>query len=226
MWRFVFVVACLLACLRGGAEAAPCADVALVLAIDGSGSIDTDDFELQRRGYYLALTDPPVQAAFETAGVVDIAAVFWADAASVPQVIPFHRVTGPEDARQFAERLVSMERTVTGSTDIWTGLQVAIDMLDGPDTCAERLVIDVSGNGRSSVNARRGVKSSLMAERKRAMDLGIVINALAITDEDEGLADYYEQRLATGTSSFVMRVSGFDTFRHAIARKIIREVLS
>lgn len=227
MIRIVPIIAAMLLPWAGDrAQAGQCADVALVLAIDGSGSINAGDFDLQRMGYYLALTDAPVQAAFDTAGVVDIAAVFWADAASKPQVIPFHRVTEPEHARAFADELMSTERTVTGNTDIWTGLRAAIDLLDGPGTCAERLVIDVSGNGRSTVVARRSLESSLPAERQRAHDLGIVINALAIADEDPGLAEYFERRLMTGPTSFVMTVDGFDTFRDAIAKKIMREILS
>ena len=42
-----------------------CPDLALVLAIDGSGSIDTKDFALQQDGYAAAFADPRVQTALD-----------------------------------------------------------------------------------------------------------------------------------------------------------------
>jgi hypothetical protein len=214
------------ACLPGQAAAARCADVALVLAIDASGSISSSEFDLQIEGYYSALTNPAVSASFAQAGVVDIAAVLWADSAYKPQIIPWHRVTTPRHAQEFAATLSSTERLVSGNTDIGVGLHAAIRLLEEPGQCAERMVIDVSGDGRASVVARRSNTESLFAARARAEYLGITVNALAITVDEADLADYYRRAVTTGVESFVMEVGGFDTFRQAIAEKLMREVLS
>lgn len=56
-----------------------CPDLALVLAIDASGSIDARDFTLQQAGYAAAFTNPEVLDAMAGAGMVDVAVVFWGD---------------------------------------------------------------------------------------------------------------------------------------------------
>jgi hypothetical protein len=209
-----------------GAARADCADVALVLAIDASGSIDGPEFDLQSMGYYRALTAGGTQSAFKNAGIVQIAAVLWGDSAYAPQTVPWHRVASPSDATAFAETLLSMERRVTGNTDIGTGLNAALDLLESPSLCAERLVIDISGDGRASVIGRRSIGASLDAARKRAEALGVTINALAITKDEPELAEYYKTRVALGPLSFVMEVDGFETFHIALAEKLHRELLA
>lgn len=223
----VGVLAVVLSTLPGaGAARAGCADVALVLAIDASGSIDESEFALQSMGYFRALTAGGVHSAFKGAGVVEIAAVLWGDSAYKPQIVPWHRVESPADATRFADALLSVERRVSGNTDIGTGIDAALDLFDDPGLCAERLVIDVSGDGRSTVVGRRSTIVSLGAARERAENLGVTINALAITKDDASLGDYYERHVAQGSASFVMEVHGFETFHIALAEKLHRELLS
>ncbi|MCF1709604.1 DUF1194 domain-containing protein [Tabrizicola sp. J26] len=207
-------------------QAAECSDVALVLAIDASSSIDATEFDLQIAGYRDALSSPEVGESFRKAGTVQIAAVFWADSAYAPQIVPWHLISDHGDLSSFATILASTERRVTGNTDMGTGLKAALDLFGAEAICAERLVIDVSGDGRATVNARRGGIANLGAERKRAKDLGVIVNGLAITGNDAGLADYYRSEVALGLSSFVMEVNGFATFHEAIAQKLMREVLA
>ena len=211
-------------CVISGAVSAECADVALVLALDGSSSIDHSEFELQTSGYYRALTSPDVLAAFSNAGVVEIAAVFWADSSKPPNVIPWNRVATHADILIFAQELVQMERQVAGNTSIGLGIATALSLFEDIKFCAERLVIDISGDGRSAVEF--GPTDSLAGSRKKAEERGITINALAITSEDADLAEYYQASVITGTDSFVMEVDGFETFHRAIVEKLIRELHS
>lgn len=216
-----------LALQAGGAIAGnSCADVALVLAIDGSASVDATEFTLQKRGYQSALTDPRIQDVFATAGVVDIAAVFWADSAFKPQIIPFQRITSAPEAARFARTLVDLDREITGDTDIARGLSVALDLLESPGRCAERLLIDVSSDGRASLSSRILPRGSLPQVRARADQMGVVINALVIDAADDNLADYYRRNVTVGSRSFVMDVSTFENFHTAIATKLMRELLS
>ena len=212
--------------LTAASTQAKCADVALVLAIDASGSISDADFYVQTAGYYAALNHPEVLASLKAAGTVDLAAVFWADSAFKPQVIGWHRIEQAADARLFARQLVAESRHVSGSTDIGVGINAALDLFQQPGRCADRAIIDISGDGRASVFARRPNRTALAPARQRALDMGVVINALAITTEDMGLGDYYTKYVAGGIGSFVMEVDSFETFHHAITRKIARELLS
>lgn len=214
--------------LQAGAAIAgsSCADVALVLAIDGSASIDATEFDLQTRGYHSALTDPRILDVFATAGVVDIAAVFWADSGFKPQIIPFQRITSGPEAARFARTLVDLDREISGNTDIAKGLSAALDLLDRPGRCAERMLIDVSSDGRASLSSRTTPRGSLSQVRARADEMGVVINALVIDTANDNLADYYRRNVAVGSRSFVMDISTFETFHTAIAAKLMRELLS
>jgi hypothetical protein len=200
--------------------------VALVLAIDASSSISVEEFDLQIAGYVGALTSAPVLDSFQEAGLVDVTALFWADSGYPAQIVPWQRVASAQDLHSFATALSTMERRIGGNTDLGVGLKRSIDLLTDDDVCAERRVIDVSGDGRASVVARRGDTVSVSAMRRRAEDEGIIINALAIRGDDPTLGDYFRTRLATGLGSFVMEVDGFDTFHKAITEKLMKEVLS
>ena len=212
--------------LSPGIAKANCADVALVLAIDASSSISVEEFDLQIAGYVDALTSAPVLDSFQEAGLVDVTALFWADSAYPAQIVPWQRVTSARDLHSFASALSTTERQIGGSTDLGVGLQRSIDLLTDDNVCADRLVIDVSGDGRASVVARRDGIVSVSAMRRRAEDEGITINALAIRGDDPTLGDYFRTNLATGLGSFVMEVDGFDTFYKAITEKLMKEVLS
>ena len=94
--------ACSLALAAVPAMACACSDLALVLAVDSSGSVDADEFALQTRGFAAAFRDPAVHHALAAAGVVDVAAVFWSDPGATAEVLPWHRVVTPGDADAFA----------------------------------------------------------------------------------------------------------------------------
>lgn len=218
-------LSCSLSLAAAQAEAR-CADVGLVLAVDASGSISDADFYVQTAGYFAALNHSTVLDALRLAGTVDLAAVFWGDSAFAPQIIGWHRIKTDEDARQFARRLVTTPRVVSGNTDIGVGISAALDLFEEPGRCFERAIIDVSGDGRATAMMRRKDVQALAPARKRALDIGVVINALAIVIDDPGLGDYYTRYVAGGIGSFVMEVHGLDSFHVAIAEKLARELYS
>jgi hypothetical protein len=53
----------------------------------------------------------------------------------------------------------------------------------------------------------------------------VTINALAITTEDAGLADYFHRHLVTGFDAFVLEADSLDAYPEALARKLVRELL-
>lgn len=207
----------------GGSASADCPDVALVLAIDTSGSVDAPEFELQKAGYARAFRDEEVLAALRSAGTVDVAAVFWGDEAAPVGVVEWQRIGSPANAAEFASRVAEAPRITSGNTGIGRGLWAALDLLAARG-CAARRIVNVSGDGRESVDPRARSFISAAAARARAGAEGVTINALAITLEDEGLAEWYSDRVITGPDAFVMRVAGYDSFAEAIARKLAREI--
>jgi hypothetical protein len=204
--------------------AAGCADLSLVLAIDSSGSIDAGEFAMQTIGYVAAFESAAVKRTLSSAGIVDVAVVYWADSDFAFQTLPWFRITSAEDADTFAAIILSTPRLVTGDTDIGNGLDRAIDMLGEPDQCGLRLIVNVSGDGKESHSPKRGTSIPLAIARGRAASLGIVVNGLAIENEDNGLAQYYQDKLITGPGAFVMEIEDFTTFGAAIEMKLQREI--
>lgn len=219
------VLFALMLCLPRTADAA-CTDVGLVLAIDASGSIDSFEFEMQRQGYFAALTARPVSLAFAQAGVVDIAAVFWGDSSYPPQIVPWHRIRSAADLNRFATALVSTERNMSGDTHLGHGLGAALSLFGQHGRCADRRVIDLSGDGRASPESGRTPVLSLAVARDLASQSGVTVNALAITTDDAGLPDWYEQHLITGPFAFVLHARGLETFGQAMTQKLMRELMS
>lgn len=213
----------LLAALSGGPAAAGCADVALVLAIDASGSVDHDEFTLQQRGYALALRSPRVQAAIDAAGVVEVGVILWGDSDMAPQVLPMARLAGPPAAAALADRITAMPRRVTGNTGIGRAVWTAADLIEAGG-CAIRRIVNVSGDGRETGARTARWHMPLTEARRRADALGITINALAIRTDEHDLHLWYRDRLIAGPGAFVMEVTGYDSFAAAIEEKLVREI--
>lgn len=198
--------------------------MSLVLAIDSSGSIDADEFILQNIGYAAAFESRSVKRALAAAGIVDVAAVYWADASFTSKIIPWHRLKTSQDADAFAALFMSVARPEIGDTDIGNGLSLAIDMIEEPYRCSFRNTINVSGDGVESGSGKKNVYISLIVARARAAKLGIVVNGLAIENDVPELSDYYREELISGQGSFVINIRDFSTFRIAIEQKLSREI--
>lgn len=202
-----------------------CNDVALVLAVDGSGSVTPGEFLLEKRGIAAAFRDPGVLDAIRRAGRVAVSAVFWGSEA-MPQVqSQWVNADGPAGAERFARMIEAMPRQVTGDTGLGAGLGAALVKLTGPDVCATRRIINLSGDGMETLAVRGTHRNAQPSEvRDLAQALQVEINALAISDEVSGLADYYASNVITGPNAFVMEVRDYSGFSAALRRKLIREI--
>lgn len=210
--------------LAAAEASARCADVALVLAIDASGSIDDGEYHLQRQGYARAFAARRVHSALSAAGEVDVGVVLWGDGDLEPQILPLRRLRSSADAEAFSAALGSLPRLVTGNTGIGRGLGAAVDLLETPGTCALRRVINVSGDGVETVTPFPSRHESLRSARARALERGITVNALAIETDRAELPEWYRVHLIAGTDAFVMEASGFESFAAAIEEKLVREI--
>lgn len=219
----VALVMVMLASLATTAHAR-CADVALVLAIDASGSIKANEFALQQQGYAQAFRSPRVQSALAAAGTVDIAVVLWGDTEMEPQMVPMTRLQSAGDAETLSYQVEALRRRVSGNTGIGRAVSTAIDMLVAPERCALRRLINLSGDGPETIGPRPKRHVPLAEARRRAEDLRITINALAIENDVADLGDWYRARLITGPGAFVMTVDGFESFSQAIEAKLEREI--
>ncbi|HWB51062.1 MAG TPA: DUF1194 domain-containing protein [Stellaceae bacterium] len=234
----VGLVAAALAALTGAAPAisapgrADNVDLLLVLAADVSRSIDEGEFDLQRKGYAAAVTDPRVLKAITGGANRSIAVTFveWSGADEQKTVIDWTVIHDGEDAAVIAGQIIAAPRSFLARTSISGAIDYATARLSAAPVGAERRVIDISGDGTS--NAGRPVTEA----RDDAVAKGLTINGLAIintraspgftthTQPPGGLPSYYTENVIGGAGAFLLVVENFETFADAMTRKLVSEI--
>jgi Mg-chelatase subunit ChlD len=202
-------------------------DVALVLAVDASSSMDTGERRLQRKGYATALTSRPVLDAIEHGTQHRIAVIFFEWGSTDQQVIvaPWQIVDGPEAARNLAKTISETPSQDLQRTSISAALEFAGTLLAQSGLKAERQVIDVSGDGPN--NDGMVVSDA----RDRIIARGISINGLPIVTKSTtdmfsipDLDQYYEHCVIGGEGSFMIPVRGMENFSKALELKLVMEI--
>jgi hypothetical protein len=215
-----------------GSRAAEQVDLLLVLASDVSRSVDAQKFELQRRGYGQAMSDPRVVEAIRSGSNGRIAVCFieWSGVMSQKMVIDWTIIGDAETARQFGDRILEAPRSFADRTSISAAIEFSVMHLEKSPFEAARRTIDVSGDGTN--NSGRDVAVA----RDEALAKGITINGLVIlsdrplawnpehTNPPGGLDNYYRQNVVGGPRAFVMVAQDFNAFGQALINKLIAEV--
>ncbi len=196
-------------------------DLALVLAVDGSSSVDEREFRLQMAGYADAFRNPRVvQAA--TTGLhrrIAVTLVQWSNLHDQRQVVPWTLVGDTAQADALAEAIRQAPRAVpAGSTSISGAIDFSARLLAGGHR-ATRRVIDISGDGLNNMGRPPAVA------RDAAVAAGIAINGLAITTEVPALHIYYEDNVIGGPGAFALATDSFERFPEAILKKLLREIV-
>src|SRR5690242_18800769 len=135
---------------RGGmatAQDGALVDVALVLAIDGSGSISKERLMLQIGGYMDALRHPAFIDAVRSGNHGRIALTFveWTDARRQDQVVGWRLIETSADANTFAQSIQDAMLPLPGWTSISAAIDFSAKLFAHPGFVASRRVIDISG---------------------------------------------------------------------------------
>jgi Protein of unknown function (DUF1194) len=223
----------LLAWLAGIAVArAETVDLLLVLAADVSRSIDDVEFNLQRKGYAAAITDPRVLRAISGGRNHAIAITFieWSGAADQNVIVDWTVVRDEEAAGGIAATMLAAPRSFLGRTSISAAIDYSIERIGMAPAQADKRIIDISGDGTN--NSGRPVTEA----RDQAVAAGITVNGLAIintqanpgyafhTQPPGGLPKYYEENVIGGPGAFLLQVENFDTFAESMTRKLVTEI--
>ncbi len=199
-------------------------DVALVLAIDASGSIDHDEAELQRKGIAEAILSKEVQDAIRSGslGRIGIAAIYFSSRQFGVMSVPVNWmiVRDQKSAEDFVRTLISAPRQSARGTSISDALELSKRMLEKGPYRSAKMVVDVSGDGANNAGRR------VMEVRDELLAKSITINGLPIIDEStqQDLDKYYEGCVIGGPGSFVIVAKGFVDFERAMRRKLILEI--
>ena len=221
-------VAILAACLIGlalPARAEPvAADLELVLAVDASGSVDDEEFDLQMRGIAAGFRDAKVRQAIGSGphGRIAVNLIVWADHQVPKDASGWFLVSGDAGAEAFARLVEAFARRQNGATGIGEGVAAAVRAIEANGITGTRKTIDVSGDGRET--PPREFVVLMPQARIMALSSGIAINGLAIVNEDAALLDYYRTEVRSGPDGFVMAAADYADFAEAMRRKLIREI--
>jgi hypothetical protein len=207
-------------------------DLTIVLAADVSRSVDDGEFELQRKGYAAALTDPRVLKAIHAtkSGAIGVSFIEWSGEDDQQVVLPWTEIRDEEDGGGAAAAILKAPRSFIGRTSISAAIDYAMAYFAKAKWPAARRVIDVSGDGTS--NSGRAITEA----RDQAVAAGVTINGLAIindkpnlgysahTNPPGGLPNYYRHNVIGGASAFLIVVKDFNSFADAMASKLAKEI--
>lgn len=193
--------------------------VALLLLIDVSGSIDTEEYNLQKDSYIEAFTSPKVEEAVTGKQYPTYFAIAeWAGKTSL--IIPWVKVDSKQDLLLLSNSYKSSNKAEAVfvqpfATVIGQALISGIDYFSELPCKPEKKVIDISGDGTSEDST---VEAVLLAE-----DNDIVINGLPITIDDPKLDKYYKDKVIT-SNGFIIVANSFKDFTRALIKKLVFEL--
>ncbi|MCY1125513.1 DUF1194 domain-containing protein [Frigidibacter sp. RF13] len=191
--------------------------MALLLAIDISGSVDDAEYLLQVEGTAAALEDPVIVDAL-VQGEVALSVMQWSSVGMQKMVQPWRRIRNEGDAAAFARAAMAQERAFgKADTAVGDAIAFAVDQFAAVPDCPRR-VIDISGDGVQNAGG------SLAVARQRAIDGGISINAIAIEGVGFAITEFYLRSVIT-KGGFVVTAGGHLDYPRAIRLKIMRELV-
>jgi len=203
-------------------------DLELVLAVDVSGSMDTQERLLQRDGYVQAFLHPDVIAAIGSGlnGRIAVSYVEWAGPRSQTLVMPWRVVDGQKTAEAVSAELARAESPRIRGTSISSALAFSGALFDNNGFSSGRQVIDISGDGPNNMGP------PVVPVRDAVLARGITINGLPVTLRPSGswslpaglLDMYYEDCVIGGPGAFFLSVRAPEQLADAIRRKLVLEI--
>ena len=197
-------------------------DLELILMADGSGSVDDEEFILQRYGYAKALRDPAIIRAIKGGflGRIALSYVEWSGPELKIPIVNWTVIRTKTDLDAFAKTLEEHPRELYGGgTAVGDAIVYGADSILGNVYDGTRRVVDISGDGPDR-NGMAAIDGRDYAVAKR-----ITVNGLPILAfEGDGLADFFRDNVIGGRGAFYIAASGFKDFFCAVRRKLILEI--
>lgn len=192
-------------------------ELALVLAVDVSGSVDATEYRIQMDGLAAGLRDGIVSEALVQAQA-QVTLIQWSGRARQEVTIPWTATHTFDDVEALAQSINTAPRPWRNySTALGEALLLGLTQFArGPD-CARR-VIDVSGDGYSN----EGIEPAALKPQLKAA--GVTVNAIAIEQSEPELTAYFYEYVIRGEGAFVETARSFRDYPEKIRRKLVREV--
>ena len=206
----------------------PSVDIELVIGVDVSYSMDTEELVVQHEGYAQAIVSKEFLQALKTGQNKRLAVTYFEWSASSDQkvIVPWRLIDGPESADVVAAEIMQTPVRRGSRTSISGAINFAMPLFDENPYRGLRRVIDISGDGANNEGG------PVTGARDAALKKGITINGLpimlkgtspSIMDIDD-LDLYYEDCVIGGPDSFVVAIRDRHKLKEAIRTKLVLEV--
>lgn len=204
-------------------EDLPKVDAALILSVDTSSSVDEKRYHLQMEGIAAALEDDNVIKTIlgGANGSILISMVTWADKAKLS--VPWTTISNADQAKALAMTIRKLPQQEGEFTCLARMLRYVADKVVARlPARAEKIVVDVSGDGPDNCNTGQLLETS----RADLFGSGVVVNGLPILEGKDAasIEDYYKDHVIGGPGAFLVAAKGFEDFARAFRQKFVVEV--
>jgi hypothetical protein len=225
----LFLLSGLFGSLAPAARAGTAVDLALIIAVDVSGSVDETEARLQRQGYVSAFAHPEVITAIRSGTLGRIAVLYfeWSDYPHQSMVLDWTLIDSEAAARAFSGLLAETPISRGRRTSISGAIDYGAAQFDRSGYDSTRKVIDVSGDGPNNSGP------SVYGPRDAAVARGITINGLPVVNDRmdpfgapqmPDLDKYYMACVIGGPGAFIVVAKDFHDFANAVRRKLVLEI--
>ena len=224
------LLALVLICLPLAAQAqgAKPVDLAIVVSLDRSESIDVEDARAQIDGLVFTLRHPRFHDAVTAGwfGRIALSVVTWSSFGRHEVILPWMQIAGPGDAEvaaavlelDHARQRIARHGT---QTDIAFAIEVGMEQFETLPWAASQSVLNVVADGISNIGRVATV------DRDAALARGITVNGLIMARGSAigVLSRYFRREVIGGPTSFVQVSVSNEDFANAMLRKILLEMV-
>lgn len=207
------------------AQAIPVA-LELALLVDVSGSVDGNEYTLQKTGYVNAFNDVNIQNAIAgLTGGIAVSYIEWSWGNEQAQLVGWTHITNAASSSAFASAINGTSRAFSGNTAPGSAINFATPLFSNNGFEGGRWVIDVSGDGEQNTGDNTAAaRDAFLAVASGTEGLTKTINGLAIGTGAGDLNGWYNANIKGGTNAFVTQSATFADFENAVKTKIGREI--
>ena len=225
-WFLALMLSCLPAAVQ--AQAAKPVDIAIVVSLDRSESINAEDARAQIDGLVFTLRHSRFRdtVAAGWLGRIALSVITWSSFGRHEVILPWMQIAGPGDAGvaaavlelDYSRQRVARHRT---QTDIAFAIEVGMKQLETLPWAASRSVVNVVADGISNIGRLAAV------DRDAALARDITVNGLIMGRGSaiEVLSRYFRREVIGGPTSFVQVSVSNEDFANAMLRKILLEIV-
>jgi len=223
-FKKIAIAMAIAASVVGFSSAAHATPVSLELAllVDVSGSVDANEYNLQRQGYVDAFNDASIQSAIASfAGGIAVTYIEWSGAAQQSIQVAWTQITNAAQSSAFATAIGATPRVyTTGLTAPGSAINFVTPSFTSNTFEGSRWVIDVSGDGERNDGANTAAARD--AFLLPTAGVSKAINGLPIGGGT--LTNWYANNIVGGTNAFLIAANDFTDFGAAVKQKIGREI--